>query len=106
MRLEARENSGLRRTVTNNLTMPAQGRLYYEELFRGEVTSLRELAKRHDKDRADIGRALRLAFLAPDIVEAIVSGHQPAQLSVSRLTRLEDLPLSWTEQRRLLGFDS
>jgi hypothetical protein len=45
-------------------------------------------------------------FLAPDIVEAIVAGHQPAELTVTRLIRLEDLPLSWAEQRRLLGFES
>jgi hypothetical protein len=88
------------------VALVAQGRLYYEELRRGEVQTLRGLAKRHGKDRADVGRALRLAFLAPDIVEAIASGHQPADLTVTRLNRLDDLPLSWSEQRRLLGFES
>ena len=84
----------------------AQARQWSNELRQQKVGSLRELARRHGRDRSDVGRILRLAFLAPDIVEAIVAGHQPADLTVTRLTRLEDLPLSWAEQRRLLGFKS
>jgi site-specific DNA recombinase len=45
---------------------------------------------------------LPLAFLAPDIVEAILAGRQPADLSVQKMLR--DLPLSWAEQRKRLGF--
>ena len=37
-------------------------------------------------------------------VDAIATGHQPLDLTVTRLSRLGDLPLSWAEQRRLLGF--
>jgi hypothetical protein len=48
---------------------------------------------------------LPLAFLAPDIVEAILQGRQPVELTVLRLKRI-GLPLSWVEQRRLLGFES
>ena len=42
-------------------------------------------------------RILRLAYLAPDIVEAIVAGKQPQSLSLKRLLR--EIPLSWAEQR-------
>lgn len=45
---------------------------------------------------------LPLAFLAPDIVEAILEGRQPAHLSVQKMLRR--LPLSWMEQREMLGF--
>jgi hypothetical protein len=48
---------------------------------------------------------LPLAFLAPDIVEAILQGRQPVELTALRLKRTR-LPLSWVEQRRLLGFES
>ncbi|MEE8516727.1 MAG: hypothetical protein V3T02_08830, partial [Alphaproteobacteria bacterium] len=34
--------------------------------------SVTELAERHGVDRTDIGRLVPLAFLAPDIVEAIL----------------------------------
>ena len=45
-----------------------------------------------------------LAFLAPDIVEAIIEGRQPVELTAARLKRMRHLPASWAEQRRFLGF--
>ena len=41
-------------------------------------------------------------FLSPDLVETILQGRQPVELSATRLTAL-DLPLDWVEQRRLLA---
>jgi hypothetical protein len=39
---------------------------------------------------------LRLTFLAPEIVEAILDGRQPAELQLDEL--LEGFPLEWDEQ--------
>jgi hypothetical protein len=47
---------------------------------------------------------VNLAFLAPDIIESIVAGQQPADLSAEKLIRRIDLPLDWAKQRQLLGF--
>ncbi len=47
---------------------------------------------------------MKLAFLAPDIVQAILEGRQPVDLTAARLMRLSNLPASWEDQRRLLGF--
>ncbi|HVJ70910.1 MAG TPA: hypothetical protein VM531_05270, partial [Sphingomicrobium sp.] len=47
---------------------------------------------------------LRIAFLAPDILGAIMEGRQPPGLTGRRLLRATDIPLDWNEQRRLLGF--
>jgi DNA invertase Pin-like site-specific DNA recombinase len=47
---------------------------------------------------------LRLNWLAPDIVTAIVEGRQPPSLTGRRLLRAVDVPLSWHEQRRYFGF--
>jgi site-specific DNA recombinase len=48
---------------------------------------------------------LRLPLLAPDIVTAIVSGKNPPQLTAKKLMRhILELPIDWTEQRKLLGF--
>nr|WP_295661346.1 recombinase family protein [Polymorphobacter sp.] len=49
-------------------------------------------------------RLARLSYLAPDIVGAIVAGHQPATLSGRRLLRIAELPLAWPAQRTALGF--
>ncbi|MEO6388898.1 MAG: hypothetical protein ABIT16_01130 [Croceibacterium sp.] len=50
-------------------------------------------------------RTARLAYFAPDIVRAIIDGRQPKKLTARELARLGSLPLSWTEQRAMLGFE-
>ncbi len=61
--------------------------------------SLGDLAGRDNVDQGDLSRALQLAFLAPDIVERILDGTQPAALTAQQLKRVGDLPLVWDEQR-------
>ena len=75
-------------------------------LAEGTVASLRELSDLEQLDRSDIGRILNLAYLAPDIVEAILDGRQPQALTVYGLGRISSLPLDWSEQRRVLGFNA
>ena len=72
------------------------------QLFSREGASIRTIAERaHVSDRY-VRRILFLAFLAPDIVDAILDGRQPDGLTVDRLE--EGIPLDWSEQRRDLGF--
>ena len=47
---------------------------------------------------------LRISWLAPDIISAIVEGRHPAGLTGRRLLRAAQLPLKWSEQREFLGF--
>lgn len=54
--------------------------------------------------RSHLTRLARLRFLAPDIVTAILEGRQPVELTARTLLRIADLPLAWSEQRRVLGF--
>jgi site-specific DNA recombinase len=79
-----------------------RGRAWFEELATGRARSLQELAKRDGITRRYIRRLLNLAFLSPQLVEAILQGRQPAELTATRLTEL-DLPLDWTERCRLLA---
>ena len=60
------------------------------------------MAERDGISRRYIRRLVGLAFLSPELVEAIVQGRQPVELTATRLTEL-DLPLDWSEQRRLLA---
>jgi site-specific DNA recombinase len=64
-----------------------------------------ELAEREGVIGPYITRVLRLAFLAPDIITAILEGRQPAELTAGKLLLDTRLPLAWSEQRRLLGFN-
>ena len=46
---------------------------------------------------------VRLSYLAPDITQAILDGRQPCDLTADKLLAHSRLPLTWDEQRRLLG---
>jgi site-specific DNA recombinase len=77
------------------------------ELLCGRATSLAEISKREGVGKRYISRIIRLAFLAPSIIEQIACGHQPPELTAQALsTRRGDLPLSWNAQRELLGFEA
>src|SRR5438270_3559708 len=80
----------------------ARGRVWFEELVSGRARSLQELAKRDGISRRYIRRLIGLAFLSPELIEAILQGRQPVALTATRLTEL-DLPLDWTEQQKLLA---
>src|ERR1700730_12682233 len=80
----------------------ARGRAWFEELAAGRARSLRELAERDGITRRYVRRLVDLAFLSPELVDAILHGRQPVELTATRLTEL-DLPLDWTDQRSLLA---
>jgi len=63
----------------------------------GRYSSLGDLAKAERIDRSYLGKMLRLTLLAPDIVEAILDGRQPPDLSLPTL--MESMSIVWTEQR-------
>jgi DNA invertase Pin-like site-specific DNA recombinase len=79
---------------------------WFEQLQRGDVGSVREIAARENFTTSYVMRYFRLAFLAPDIVETILKGRQPPGISVRKLTNFKQLPASWIEQRRLLNIPS
>jgi hypothetical protein len=80
----------------------ARGRAWFEELATGRARSLQELAKRDGISRRYIRRLVGLAFLSPQLVEAILQGRQSVALTATWLTELH-LPLDWTEQHKLLA---
>ncbi len=73
-----------------------------ERLFTGDAPSTSAIAKEEGVTERYVSRIMRLAFLAPDIVEAILDGYQPTDLELERL--MKGIPVSWNEQRRALGF--
>jgi hypothetical protein len=76
----------------------------FDALVSGQVQSVAELAALEGVSDRYISSLLPLAFLAPDIIAAIVSGKQPTDLTAHRLIRHLDLPINWTTQKQLLGF--
>jgi len=80
----------------------ARGRTWASALRRGEYADTAEIAGKCDLSEAYVRRILRLAFLAPDMVESIAEGRQPLGLTLHRL--LGPVPLAWAEQRQRFGF--
>jgi len=84
----------------------ARGRLWFEELAAGRAGSIQAIADREGMTQRYVSRLLPLAFLAPELVEAILAGRQPADLTAARLVNQIDLPLDWAAQRELGGAEA
>ena len=86
--------------------MVARSYMWMQKVIAGEAVLLKKLAVTEGLDPAEISRLLPLACLSPDIIEAILHGHQPANLTLERLKRLPDLPLEWCKQQQVLACPS
>ncbi len=80
----------------------ARGRLWFDQIATGAGQSIAALAAQKGVTPRYVSRLLPLAFLAPDIVERILDGRQPIDLTAEALTRSDSLPFAWSAQRRLL----
>jgi hypothetical protein len=69
-------------------------------LDRGVYSSLTEIAEAEKINTSYVSRILRLALLAPDIVEAILGGWADQRVMLETLER--PLPPGWDEQRKLV----
>lgn len=71
-----------------------------DQLVRGiSSPMLSEYSKRH------LQQLTRLSYLAPDIITAIIDGSQPVDLTGRKVLRIGSMPLCWTAQRAMLGFN-
>ena len=85
------------------VSLLADAHCWIDDVGQGRVVSLRDIARRYHRDVGEVSRTLPLAFLAPDIIEAILGGRQPIELTSRQLLRIRNLPSSWEDQRRRLG---
>jgi site-specific DNA recombinase len=88
----------------NLIKLIAKAHLWFARLSDGTAISISDLANQQNEDPTEISRFLPLAFLAPVIVESILAGTQPVDLTIEKLRRIPALPISWTEQREMLDF--
>jgi len=76
----------------------ARAYCWHDRLISGEAKSIRSIAKEVGVHERYVSHILHCAFLAPAIVEVILEGRQPLDLTLNKL--LYSLPMKWDEQRR------
>ncbi|MEI7464274.1 MAG: recombinase family protein [Burkholderiales bacterium] len=106
VRLIVRSASGpvMRGTDAKLVALISKAQDWFERLSSGRCDSVQAIAQQEQiATVAYVMRVIHLAFLAPDIVRAIVRGEQPMELTVDRLMRMGPLPMAWEDQRELLG---
>ena len=54
------------------------------------------------KSERHVSKMICIAFLAPDLVEALLERRAPRRITLTEVT--DNLPWDWNEQRRLFGF--
>ena len=91
------------RSRIDNTMVKAIARAYrWKRLIEsGRYASVVDLAEVEEVNQSYLCRILRLTLLAPDIVEAILDGRQPALLQLDSL--LKPLPVGWETQRKLFS---
>ena len=89
--------TGVYRTLLGNV---ARGWSWFEEIKSG--ISMQAIAEREGVSQRRVAHLVDLAFLAPDIVQSIVDGRQPAALTSHLLIRSRHRPF-WDHQRAWLS---
>ena len=75
----------------------ARGHRWHRQLFDGTHASIADIAKSENINPSFVSRILRLAYLSPTLVEAILDGKYPAHLTMKDL--MEPFPMEWERQR-------
>ena len=95
---EAEVNAGLVELIKEAFAIRNQ-------FLSGSHDSIEAMSGRLGMNKGRLTSLIRLSYLAPDIVRALLEGRQPIELTPTRLLRLsKDLPHDWSEQRHVLGF--
>ena len=65
----------------------------------GEFASISELAEKEGIAFTYMARLMRLSLLSPELVDAVMDGHQPANITLANL--MDPFPADWKEQHAL-----
>jgi hypothetical protein len=91
------------RPRVDNAMIKALARAFrWRKLLEGGVYgTIDEIAVAEKINPSYVSRVLRMTLLAPDIVEAILYGRQPAEMTLAAL--MKPFPVSWDEHCSLLA---
>jgi hypothetical protein len=66
------------------------------QLEEGEMASIQDIAASEKISDQYVGRMIRLAFLAPEVLEALVVKRRPPAITINEMVEVARLP--WGEQ--------
>lgn len=78
----------------------ARGFRWRKLLETGVYGTVEEIAAAERINPSYVSRVLRLTLLAPEIVEAVLDGRQPAEMTLAVL--MKPFPVAWSDQRNHL----
>ena len=104
MLIEGTDTFATAKPDTRLVKLLIRARRFHATLLDSDGMPFAVLAKREGVSPSYFTRLVRLSYLAPDITEAILDGRQPRDLTADKLLAHSRLPLTWHEQRTLLGF--
>ncbi len=90
--------AGADRTLVKALARAFRWRRMLET---GKYSTVHEIAAAEKINSSYVSRVLRLTLLAPDIVEAILDGRQPAGMTLPGL--MAPFPVEWGDQHATFG---
>ena len=74
----------------------ARGFRWKKMLEAGDYQTLEEIANAENINPSYVSRLLRMTLLAPEIVEAVLAGHQPPGLTMAKA--MQPFPADWRAQ--------
>jgi len=91
-------------TIDNSMVkLIVRGFRWQRMLYEGKFTSIEDLSAAEKINPSYVSRVLRLSYLSPKIVEAILDGNGPAELSMKHL--MKPFPMDWQKQTVHFGFN-
>jgi ParB-like chromosome segregation protein Spo0J len=104
-RIVALDGNGIARTIKPHpdgtlVKALARARRWQRQLDEGVYATVSEIGDAENISKSYVSRILRLALLAPDVVDAILAGRTDQGMMLEQLER--PLPATWDEQRRWL----
>jgi hypothetical protein len=95
---EAEVNTGL-------VALISEAFVIRNQLLSGPDDSIEAMIERRGIARGRLSSLVRLSYIVPDIVRAVLEGRQPIELTPTRLLQMsKSLPHDWKEQRLFLSF--
>ena len=91
-------------TIDNSMVkLLVRGFRWQRMLYEGKFTSIEDLSAAEKINPSYVSRVLRLSYLSPKIVEAILDGNGPAELRMKHL--MKPFPMDWQKQTVHFGFN-